>query len=363
MPQNNTRLNTSVPIIENRENYFQCIPVITDIHILAKEPNNRNGVMLNRAMQVLDELTEMIEANKCTAVIFTGDIADRGFSRSELNYESTIISKLAKISDLVDGNCYAVLGNHEVTYSKNNLFYAMSSLDSEIIKQQLVGKEIPKCIYPYIHTPNCLDFGDLKIHLMHFNSSAKNYKVMTADTKFNIAIYHDDLITFESMQELYHHKIGKGISVTSTDIFENVDWAIMGHIHTPLTTFTLNNVRNTVIDTPGSMLSRTIAEKHEKVKLPFICINENGFERQYVDFNIGSYDESVNSKIVKAEQQKREMAKILKNSTTTVTWTGYDDFVASIMNGDIKDYIVQSENPLKLKSIELKDSYIKDIMK
>lgn len=363
MPQNSKRLNAEIPTIRNRDDYFQCIPVITDIHILAKEPNNRNGVMLERAIQVLDELAEMIEANKCTAVIFTGDIADRGFNKAELNYESTIISKLARISELVNGNCYSVLGNHEVTYSKNNLFYAMASIDSEIIESQLIGKEIPKCIYPYIHTPNCLDFGDLKIHLLHFNSSVKNYKVLTSDTKYNIAIYHDDLITFESMQELYHHKLGKGISVTSTDIFENVDWAIMGHIHTPLTTFRLNNLRETVIDTPGSMLSRTIAEKHEVVKLPFICISEDGFDRQYVTFNIGSYEESVNNKIVKVEQQKREMAKILKNSTTTVTWTGYDDFIASLTSSDIKNYIVLSENPLKLKSSELKEIYIKEAIK
>ena len=349
--------NKEVPIIENRDKYDICIPVITDIHILPTEPVNRNGKMIERGLQILDEISALIETNRCTGVIFTGDITDRGFNKGELNYETKIISRIARISRAVKGNCFSVLGNHEVTYAKNNLFYTFSSIDSDIIRQEIAGKTVPELIHPFIRTPNCLNFGDLKIHLLHYQKNAKKYKVMTQTTPINIAIYHDDLITFESKEELYHHKIGMGINILDTDIFENVDWAILGHIHTPLNTFELDNLRHTVVDNPGSMLSRTITEKHTEVKIPFICINSEGLSREYVRFSIGEYDETVNKKRVKKEKQQREMAKIMKKEKLNTNWEDYSTFLSGIKDENIREMVAISDKAITLKSTQLRNVF------
>lgn len=348
--------NNPIPTIPDRDKFDMCIPVIPDMHILASEPANRNGVMIDRGLQIFDELIKLVEVNRCTSVIFTGDITDRGFNKGELTYESQIQARIAKMSDTVNGNCFSVLGNHECTYAKNNLFYTIASIDSNIIKEQLHNKPVPKLVYPYIRTPNCLDFGDLKIHLLHFNKS-KKYKITTDNTPINIGIYHDDLISFESKMELYHHKLGNGIDVLNTDIFENVNWAILGHIHKPLNTFKLDNLRGTVIDNPGSMISRSIDEKHEVVNLPFICVNSEGLHRRYVEFRIGDYEETINHEVVHREKQQREMVKLLKKEKENTNWLDYDSFISGISNMEVRQFIGDASKPLILKSTELKEQY------
>lgn len=339
--------NLDIPELEQFDNNILVIP---DIHILAKEPKNRNQMMISRQLKVLTELHSLIKSNKITGVIFLGDIYDRGFPDCSYNYTSTTVSKIKDISKAVNGMCFSVLGNHEISYAKDNVFYSIANITSDIVKEQIVGLETPKQIDSCIQVPSMIDFGNVKIYLMHFRKHNKAYKI-SKDNKNTIGLYHDDLVTFESKMNLYHHRLGNGISVSNTDIFDNVDWAIIGHIHTPLLTFNLNNSRQTVIDVPGAIIARTVAEEHDRIKLPIISINKTGFVRNYFDFSIGDFKETVNTEMVKVESQKREMSKFIKQEVSTFQKEDFEDFIKNIQDPTIREYIVSAINPLKLNSI------------
>ena len=62
-PEPNLVYNNPIPVISDREEFFQCFLVISDLHILPTEPKNRNGIMINRTLQLLDELIMLIKIN------------------------------------------------------------------------------------------------------------------------------------------------------------------------------------------------------------------------------------------------------------------------------------------------------------
>ena len=123
------------------------------------------------------------------------------------------------------------------------------------------------------------------------------------------------MISFDSKQELYHHKLGHGISIVDTNILENVDIAICGHIHVPIVPFNMSNKRNTLFVSPGSMCQRTVAETHTKIDIPVICINGEGVVIEYIPFNLGKVQDTVISDIAIKQKKVRESNKKLKNFT------------------------------------------------
>ena len=349
--------NKELPLICN-QNYIYKYLVIPDLHLLQIEPNNRNNIMISRQLQLMDELVELIKINKVTGVIFTGDIADRGYKKCGFDYQSLVISKIKNISKAVEGNCFSVFGNHELTYYKDNIFYSVASIDNDVIERQIIGKKVPNLIEPYIKTPSVIDFGDLKIYLVHYDKD-KMYKILD-ESRQAVAIYHDDFISLESSEILYHHSVGNGINILNTNVFNNIDWAIMGHIHIPINQFKINNDRMTVVDTPGSIIPRTITEKHNKVNLPVICIDNYGFHREYLNFNIGDFDETINHEIVKKQQQQYVMSKVIKETKSIVSYDkGFEELLQTVNNDSIKRFIVEADKPIILES----DVKYKDFLK
>ena len=303
--------------------------VISDLHILPKEPKNRKNLIPN-IITLLNELIEIGVKNKIDGILFLGDIFDRSFSSVSTNYLSEIIDIFKRMSEKFD--LFAVFGNHELTYYKDNPYYMITDIKSETVLKQLKDKEIPKPIASYIKVIDNIDYGSVIINFIHFNKENKLYKTDVPDGKINICLYHDALVNFESEQKLYHHSIGYGINVLKTDIFENVDWAICGDTHTPLNTITLNNPRNTTFDVPGVMTIRTTADTHTKVKCPVISLGNKGLLKQYITLNIGDYESTTDIEKVEIEKEKRELNKVLKKSREDIdkSLISYDNYIRSI---------------------------------
>lgn len=304
--------------------------VISDLHILPKEPKNRKSLIPN-IITLLNELIEIGIQNKISGIIFLGDIFDRSFTSVNSDYLAQIMEIFKRMSESFP--IYAVYGNHELTYFKDNPYYLMTDIQSQAVLSQLKGKTVPKCISPYIKVIDSIDYGNVIINFVHFQKYNKFYKIACEENKINVALYHDSLINFESKEKLYHHKIGKGIDVVNTDIFEFVDWAICGDTHTPLNTFTLGNNKSTVFDVPGVMSLRTTADKHTHVKCPIISIGPKGLKRQYISLNIGVPDETVeNQDKLNDEKAKRKLATILKKIERDDTFSrvSYEDFMNTL---------------------------------
>lgn len=337
--------NKDIPILQNK--YPVTWLVSPDWHLLNADPNNRTHLR-DKGLQLLDELLYISKQNRFTGHIQLGDFADRGFN-TDLSYITKVLNVAKEYHDYFGDNNIMMFGNHELTYYKDNIYYAITDIQSDVIKQQIKNLNIPKNVYSFFKAPSMLDYDALKIYLFHYDKYNKNYKVLQNHPQC-VCLYHDDLITFESQQELYHHRLGNGINVTNTDIFNNVDWAICGHIHTPLETFQLNNLRKTMMDVPGSCMQRTIAERHSQVKLPVIGIDQKGFHIEYITFKIGEIEETEIKEIIVEQKKKTEMMKVIKQKNADFQWASYEEFLQNISNPLVRKYIVDSDNQLVIPS-------------
>lgn len=299
--------NPQIPIVPNAEKYKVMIPVLTDTHILYKEPTNRTNFFIT-TLSYLHNIADIFEANNFKIGIHGGDLHDRGDEETVTDKRNAVEEALNRISSAVE-DMYIVYGNHEETYLNNNLFFSYTDVKSSVIQRLLKGRTTLKPIRPFFQAVDKLSFGDVEIHFMHYDKE-RRYKL--PKDKFNICIFHEDIISFESQEELYHHKIGHGIRITDTDIMENVDIAICAHIHTPLLPFRMNNTRSTLVITPGSLCHRTTAEKHTKVDIPIICLNEEGVTIEYIPFNLGEVQETVLKEIDEKQKKVYKANKALK---------------------------------------------------
>lgn len=334
------------------------IILLTDTHLVLKNPNNRIR-MIEEGVDILNQIHDLIIDNNIDIAIHLGDLYDRGYATIPHEMYNRQIEALQNISKAVNNNFFMVMGNHSYTYATQNPEFTITEILDENLKEIYKYKDTLELLNPIIKAPAYLDFGDTRISFVHFDPR-KKYKIIN-DKKYNIALLHDDFITFESKEELYHHKYGHGIEVMNTDLFDNIDTAIMGHIHKPLTDFTMNNAKATDIIVPGSLVNRTAAEKHTYVDLPIIEMNMNEIEsgkKPYrldkIRFYLPKFDESFDLKIVEENKQMYEYAKMIKKAKIEGKKDNLlEEFIKDLKNPKVEELIRTADTLEHLESEKL----------
>lgn len=305
--------------------YLYKIPVLTDMHLVCKEPSNRTKYF-PKQMSILYNIEDFLIANMIEILIDAGDLTDRGEETVKTLLQNHIEHGIRRI--FYGRNSFAVVGNHEITYSKNNLFYAHANITSKTQQQRFLKEQLILPTEPLFKVVDKISVMGIDIHFMHFDPK-KRYYIPPSD-RFTIAIFHEDIITLESKEKLYHHKHGMGIDIENTNIMENVDIAICAHIHKPMQPFRLNNLKKTLVIVPGSLCQRTREENHTMVNIPVICITKEGkVEIQYAPFHLGDIAETINvqkdAKLTKQRQLQKEVKKYKERANLARTFEEFLD--------------------------------------
>lgn len=267
--------------MNNDENDKIRILYCTDMHLAVKNIRNKRDA-LKESISILDKVIDIIKKENINIFIQGGDLFDRGNEYEYIDYINEIEKRLVEINKLTDDNFYMVMGNHEYSYARNNpTFKYLNTLDDYCI-QDFKTLETLHPTNKVIKIVNYLIIDNVEIHFKHYNR-VKNYKVEDIDinskNRLRIGLYHDNITTYEIMKsEKYLKQIeskGKVISSTDTDIFQNVDLAILAHIHTPMQPSRVNNMHNTLVLCPGSVKQNSASDTHEEVYLPIIEITSN----------------------------------------------------------------------------------------
>ena len=219
---------------------------------------------------------EIIEFNKKAGVthnIQTGDWYDRGFHGLGQAYSAMEEDRL--ISKSVNGNVYLCLGNHFfLERDENPEMYIIQPCEYVKPRNLLQLAETP-----IFHVVPKLKIGTVQISFFHFSKNNKNYVApRDPDTTFHIGVYHDDRCVPGWVRE----REGFGAGATSGElinIYQNIDLAIHGHIHSDigLTTIELPGGRKVPLWIPGAlgMTQDKDAIKHPSVDLPVITIEDD----------------------------------------------------------------------------------------
>lgn len=336
--QSSFNFSTELDLNNLSENTFRYL-VIPDLHLRAKQQSNRKGI-LAKYNGFLEDIISLITTTRAIhGVILLGDIWDRGVT-GKFSDLITPIANFQKISDLVNGNLYTLFGNHEDTYATDNPFYSFVQMPPELEHILRSKKEAPPFVAPIIKAPMQLTHSSGTIWFNHFQKKDKRYKVSdNLHPMTNIGLYHDDIITTESKAKLYHHRAGQGIDLTS-DIFENIDWAICGHNHQPLEEIKIGNTLSTLVTTPGTPVQNRIDEMHTEVKIPIIEFHQEKVVNRFLTYNMGNIEETIIEN--KLNDKKKVMRKALKSYKLTLKKTSLAD---CLLKAEVREIAQIIETP------------------
>jgi len=257
--------------------------ITTDLHKRDVDFSTISGY--SRAVdQVQLDLLDCIRDRQVTHMIQCGDWYDKGYraisrTQNDRNLDEEFKRRLNK-------NFYMCIGNHFFIERDNNPeMYLIQPHPTLKPTKPVIAFE------PVIRTPNGFKIGTVQISLFHFSKESKNYRaVRDADTTFHIGIYHDHTVVPKSALDAAHFPYTDTNSSYINSVLENVDLAIVGHIHTQIGVIKIGvNNRTVPMVIPGSMCitKNDPSEIHTHVDLPLITIeDDNSVKFEFVRFSL-----------------------------------------------------------------------------
>lgn len=189
------------------------IGFIGDLHLSDRVTGRHKDYYAN-CMEVLNKITEAIEAEKLTHLFLAGDIfGTHEHTLKTMEARSAIFEKIAKWNTLLNGELYSIRGNHDS---------AAKTTDFDLLVATHLLKTTPETGYCYV------DIGGYRVHMIDYGND--NAKVVIDETRGNLALMHSYL-RIPGKVDLMNIK--QAINLDSLVNLKGIDLVIGGHYHTP----------------------------------------------------------------------------------------------------------------------------------
>lgn len=258
--------------MEGGSNLLARILFITDLHKRYKDSQSIKGQTTVQNM-IQEDIIRFNKEHNVTHNIIGGDWYDRGFHGLGQAYGQIEMDR--KLSQSVNGNVYLCVGNHfYLERDENPEMYIIQPND--FIKPQM---EIPMPDEPIFKVVQQLNIGPVQIDFFHFNKINKSYiAYRRPDTTYHIGVYHDDSVIPGWVREQEGYTGSSSVTYLN-QIYDNIDLALHGHIHTKVgsASLAIANGRKVPMFIPGSLGITQNKEqfKHLDVQLPVITIEDD----------------------------------------------------------------------------------------
>lgn len=183
--------DTDVVIIPEQHLYYKPIITVPDM----VKDNDR----------IIQELLSLVKTLTNPIVIFMGDIVHQGIKSTENSY--FIEDFFRSMSLYTEGRVLSVVGNHELSYRKNNPFWGVSFIDSEFIKS--IVKHTYSVKQPLIGVIDDLVINDTQYAFGHYERRFTNTYTTLEGVKQVVLLSHNSLICNEIIDAMNNK--GKGI--------------------------------------------------------------------------------------------------------------------------------------------------------
>ena len=233
---------------------------------------------------------------------------------------------------LLKGNFYGLIGNHiRIRMDSNPELFLIQPHPYYVSRHEV------KRDFQIIQTPKELVLNGVQICFMHWNKDAESafeYKAMIRpECKYHIGLYHTEYIIPSHMLSA----VNMHTNVSNTQIaaaLENIDLAIVGHVHKPIGTFKISKSdgTTTTMIVPGSLTNTDagLNARHDKVDMPLIDIDEDG------SVSLSYYTQSLHTEVLTFYQRKlsessRDKLKSLQGNAKEAL---YEELESSSFIGD-----------------------------
>ena len=236
--------------------------ILSDVHFAWTKESRKNYTQ--EVLQVFDKLNEISNENANKGynniLILLGDFFDRGFSDS--NDAMTALEFCRMIFSGFD-NVYAVVGNHELTYYKNNPFWFMvTRIDDANLMKQNTKMNQPRGFSDFIKIKDWFRDGEVAFLFNHFGTSIKR---TIPECNINIGFFHQNIGSKE-IKDIW----GSYVDIETDADLASYNYLFLGHIHSNsyygtyelssggIAYFLSSLVRTSVADIDDNYLERNI---------------------------------------------------------------------------------------------------------
>lgn len=330
-----------------------------DLHKRMKDLTTIRGYV-DACQQVQVDLIKAIKELGVTHFISIGDWFDKG-------YGSDVAAALAhtdidrEMADALNGNFYGLIGNHiRIRMDSNPELFLIQPHPIYKSRHEVTRKE------QIMRTPKDLILNGVQFHFMHWNKDAESafdYKALiNLDCKYHVGLYHTEYIIPSTKL------IASGMAMQSNDntmisnALENIDLAIVGHIHKPIGSFVINKSdgTTTTMIVPGSLTNTDAGEltRHSYVDMPMLDIEEDGTVKlSYHRQSLHTENLTFLKKVV--DEDTREKLKSLCGNTKE---TLYGELEATTFVGESSGFVTLNSFMLKQGYTAGDKSMIRSVM-
>lgn len=304
--------------------------IIPEPHIWDKNFKNR----IDYPNEIYSYLADIVQTIKCLDgnkyVIFPGDIFHRGFDT--VTGMTKALSLFIELNRITNGNVYSCIGNHELSYTKNNPFWMMAH-NCTARFPMLKKMDTYGIFSPGIKIVDQLYVGKLKFIFGHYERT--DYQVY--DESCDLVLISHNSIIEKSIDDTLRTKYGRDTkteyirttqlqSSSALPISKDLKYVFVGHMHTAYSDFfvedTIEHVdmrfylrylgslgRTSVLEVDDRDLIRTIPQ--------FVLTDANTYTYEPINIKLKSYNEVINLVALEDSAARTKTVKMLKTISST----------------------------------------------
>lgn len=277
--------------------------LVTDLHLDFNKANRIN--YFSEIVSAMSDILEIVQKYRSSGyspkVLFMGDLVDGSLSNAS---EAMQITEILRFFCSNFDSAYSVVGNHELTYAKDNPFwFLVSSIQDELLAS--VKRYVqPRGMNDTIFVPDVLADGEVSIYFNHYGIPAKTPEA--GDVRIGV----------------FHQNVGSNDICKMWGTFDNVEeasyiqgyhYCFFGHMHLAKGKYYLNESHTCCGEWLGS-IGRTkineILDDSLQVNIPVIRVSGGkfeGIEDNYI--TLKPFDECVDKVKLEAVMQSKSLVE------------------------------------------------------
>lgn len=206
--------------------------LLPDLHYAVTKENRVN--YLSEVLEIVEGFLSVNQTYRdsgySTKLIFMGDVIDGNIGKAQ--DAMRCLDLFRYITSCFDST-YAVIGNHETTYTTNNPFWYMISSLGDADLYDITKNIQPQSIYPCLSVPDILVDGEVTFH---FNHHGIKVKLPETDGGTHIGLFHQNVGSTELCKMW-----GAYDDIEKAPYTELYDYMFFGHLHLATGTYKLSD--------------------------------------------------------------------------------------------------------------------------
>lgn len=334
--------------------------LMTDLHFAF-----RMNARKNYFKEIFDIIHQIIEIKEKyeqdgyeVILMLLGDIFNRGISDPT---EAMQALELFKYIFSLFSKVYAVIGNHEFSYYKNNPFwFLVSQIEDKSILTIHKKMKQPLGFTNYITVPDRITDGNVSFIFNHYGVGIKE---ITKDAKINIGLFHQD-IGSEQISKMYSNYE----DIEKSDRLAYYDYCFFAHLHTASGKYNINdNFVAYYLQSLGRTNHTEVDNSDLERMIPIIKVIDgdfNGIEENKI--KLPTREEILDINQILTAQKKYQENKAIKQETEHIVLGAslYETLQKSVLGTEdaiIMGLLAKSETDMKKEySAYLNDTITKE---